>query len=148
MARHWIGVSAGEHVAIAVAESFAMFAHGRHTAAKRVASGDWVAYYCPREGMNSGAELRAFMAIGQAVDGSPSERMMVPGVTGWHRPMQWLKAKRADVYPLLERLSFVTNRSHWGMYFRKSLFAVEAADFALIADAMGVGSEYRRLSNA
>jgi hypothetical protein len=57
--------------------------------------------------------------------------------------MRWLDAKRADIYPLLDRFAFVKDRSHWGMYFRKSLFKVDESDFALIADAMGVGKIYR-----
>ena len=142
MTQYWIGVAAGNHVAIGVKDGFAMFAHGRHEAARRVQPGDWVAYYSPREGMNEGAELRAFTAIGQALPGDAAERQMLPGVTGWYRRMQWLDATPADIYPLLDKLSFVKDRQHWGVYFRKSLFKVDGGDFALIADAMGVGREF------
>jgi hypothetical protein len=135
---YWIGVAAANHVAKGVAEGFAMFAHGKHSAAKRVKTGDWVAYYSPREGINEGAEVRQFTAIGRAVAGEPSERLMAPGITGWQRPMQWLAAHPADIYPLLDKFIFVSDRRHWGMYFRKSLFAVDLADFTLIAQAMGV----------
>jgi hypothetical protein len=136
--RYWIGVAAAAHVRKGVEGGFAMFAHGRHEAARRVAPGDWVAYYSPREGMNEGAEVRAFTAIGQALDGAPREREMLPGTTGWYRPVRWLQGRPTDIYPLLDRFSFVRDRSHWGMYFRKSLFEVARGDFALIAGAMGV----------
>ena len=139
MSACWIGVAAGMHVEIAVRDRFAMFSHGRHDAVKRVRPGDWVAYYSPREGMKDGAELRAFTAIGTVLDGDPAEREMMAGLTGWYRNMRWLDAEPAGIYPLLDRFSFVKDRQHWGMYFRKSLFRVDAADFALIADAMGVG---------
>jgi hypothetical protein len=128
MTSHWIGVAAGKHVAIGVKDGFAMFAHGRHEAAKRVQPGDWVAYYSPRDGMNEGAELRAFTAIGQALPGDAAE---------W-----WLDARPADIYPLLDKFSFVKDRQHWGMYFRKSLFKIDGGDFALIAAAMGVDKEF------
>ncbi len=144
MTAHWIGVVAGRHAAIAVRDGFAMFAHGKHSAAKRVQPGDWVAYYAPREDMNEGPEVRAFVAIGQALDGDPAQRMMTADVTGWYRNMRWLDARPADIYPLLDRFAFVKDRRHWGMYFRKSLFAVDGADFALIADATGVGQQYRQ----
>ncbi len=68
---------------------------------------------------------------------------MLPGMTGWYRRMRWLDARQADIYPLLDKFSFVTNRQHWGMYFRKSLFRVEENDSALVAEAMGVGNEFR-----
>lgn len=143
MTQYWIGVAAGKHVAVGVRDGFAMFAHGRHAAAKRVQPGEWVAYYSPREGMNEGLELRAFTAVGQALPGEIAERQMLPGVTGWSRRMRWLDAKPADIYPLLDKFSFVKDRQHWGMYFRKSLFTVDGGDFALIADATGVGSQVR-----
>jgi hypothetical protein len=143
MTSHWIGVAAGKHVAAGVQGGFAMFAHGRHEAAKRVQPADWVAYYSPREGINEGAELRSFTAIGVVLPGDPAERQMLPGVTGWCRRMRWLDATPADIYPLLDRLSFVKDRRHWGVYFRKSLFKVDGGDFALIADAMGVGRELK-----
>ena len=139
----WIGTAAARHVAIAVAGDFAMFSHGRHDAVKKVCPGDWVAYYSPREGLNEGEQLRAFTAIGQALEGEPRQREMAPGAVGWYRRMRWLDARPADVYPLLDRLSFVRDRGHWGMYFRKSLFRIEPDDFALIAGAMGVADEFR-----
>jgi hypothetical protein len=89
--------------------------------------------------MNEGAALRAFIAIGQALEGEPRERGMVADVTGWSRPMRWLPSRPAGIYPLLDRFSFVKDRGHWGMYFRRSLFSVARGDFALIAAAMGVG---------
>jgi hypothetical protein len=139
MSDHWIGIAAAAHVRIAVADGFAMFSHGRHDAVAKVQPGDRVAYYSPREGLKEGAEVRAFTAIGTVADGPVGERAMLYGMTGAYRRADWLKqARPADIYPLLDRFSFVTNRSHWGMYFRKSLFRIPAGDFALIADAMGV----------
>ena len=144
MTAYWIGVAAGKHVTISVRDGFAMFAHGRHEAARRVQPGDWVVYYSPREGMNEGAELRAFTALGQALAGEAAERQMQPGVTGWYRRMRWLDGKPADIYPLLDTLSFVKDRQHWGVYFLKSLFKIDGGDFALIANAMGIGQEFSR----
>jgi len=140
----WIAIAAGRHVETARAGGFAMFSHGRHDAAKKVLPDDWVAYYSPREGMNEGAELRLFTAIGHVLPGEPAEREMLPGLPGWYRRVAWLDAEPADIYPLLDKFAFVTNRQHWGMYFRRSLFKTDKADFALIAAAMGVSDELRK----
>lgn len=140
----WIGIAAADHVAIGVAGGFAMFAHGRHDTVKKVLPDDWVVYYSPRQGMKEGAEVRAFTAIGQVLAGEVGEREMLPGMTGWYRRVGWLDARAADIYPLLDRLSFVNDRQHWGMYFRKSLFGVPVADFGLIAEAMGAGDPFRQ----
>lgn len=138
----WIGVAAGNHVAAGVAGGFAMFEHGRREAVERILPDDWVAYYSPREGMREGRELRAFTAIGRVGSGSVGLREMGIGQTGWSRRMQWLDSRAADIYPLLDRFSFVADRRHWGMYFRKSLFAVSKHDFAIVAQAMTVGDQF------
>jgi hypothetical protein len=138
MTTFWIGVAAGKHVAVGRTEGFAMFAHGDHAAAKRLETGDWVAYYAPREGIKEGTELHAFTAIGRVLTGEAEQREMAAGRTGWMRPMKWLDSRDAGIYPLLDRLSFIRDRQHWGMAFRKSLFKIPEPDFRLIADAMGV----------
>ena len=144
----WVGIAAADHVAIGVAGGFAMFSHGRLTAVEKVLPGDWVAYYSPRQGMKEGAEVRAFTAIGRVLPGEPGEREMLPGMPGWYRRVEWLDARPADVYPLLDRFSFVVDRQHWGMYFRKSLFRVTEQDFGLIAEAMGAGGQFRQSQQA
>lgn len=144
MTSHWIGTAAAVHVKIAVDGGFAMFSHGELKAIEKVLPGDRVAYYSPRQGYKEGAELRAFTAIGTVLEGGPAEREMTAGHVGWYRPVHWLAAKPADIYPLLDRFSFVKKRSHWGMYFRKSLFRIGQDDFNLIAEAMGVGEEFDR----
>lgn len=138
----WIGVVAKDHVAVALADGFAMFAHGRHDAALRVKPGDLVAYYSPRTGMRDGAEVRAFTAVGTVLPAEPEQRAMMAQTTGWSRRVAWAPARDAGIYPLLDRLSFVHDRAHWGMYFRKSLFSITLDDFALIADAMGASEAF------
>lgn len=118
-----------------------MFAHGKHSAVKLVQPGDWFAYYSPTETLGKADAVRRFTAIGQVLDGEPVQMQMGMDDTGWRRSARFLSAQEADIYLLLPQLSFVTNPSHWGMYFRKSLFRVEAGDFTLIAEAMGVANQ-------
>ena len=48
--------------------------------------------------------------------------------------------RRAPVRPLIPRLGFVRDKgSHWGMAFRRGLFAVSEADFAVIEAALRHG---------
>jgi hypothetical protein len=64
---------------------------------------------------------------------------MMAGRVGWRRDILWeKKAKQADVYPLLDQLSFIKDRQHWGLFFHRSIFSVPRDDFALIAEAMGL----------
>ena len=137
--RYWIAVIPKSRVEIAVAENFAMFAHGRHTAVKRTSPGDWLAYYSPRTKLGEGEEVRAFTAIGRFTEREPYEAEMSAGQVGWRRDIAWQKKTHdADVYPLLDELSFIKDRTHWGLFFHRSLFSVSRDDFALIAKAMGL----------
>jgi hypothetical protein len=128
MISYWIGVATGNHVA------------GRGQGRLRHVRA-WPA--CGGQEGPAGRLGHLFTAIGQVQPGEAAEREMLPGMTGWYRRMRWLDARQADIYPLLDKFSFVTNRQHWGMYFRKSLFKVEENDSALVAEAMGVGNEFR-----
>ena len=98
--------------------------------------------------MNEGAELRAFTAIGQALPGeAPMPREMRPGRTGWaSAACDWLDSqRRADIYPLLDQLSFVTRPPALGHVFPQiAVQGFRGRDFALIADAMGVGDRQSR----
>ena len=115
-----------------------MFAHGRHTAVKRTSPGDWLAYYSPRTKLGEGEEVRAFTAIGRFTDREPYETEMMAGRVGWRRDIAWeKKAREADVYPLLDQLSFITDRQHWGLPFHRSIFSVSARRFR--ADRGGDG---------
>jgi hypothetical protein len=122
-----------------VAEGFAMFAHGRHDAVMRTTPGEWLAYYSPRTLLKGGEEVRAFTAIGRFTERQPYEAEMTAGRVGWRRDIAYeMGARDADVYPLLDQLSFIKDRTHWGLFFHRSLFSVPRDDFVLIAEAMGV----------
>jgi hypothetical protein len=140
--RCWIAVVPKEPVQRCVAGGFAMFAHGRHDAMKRTNGGDWLAYYSPRTLLKGGEEVRAFTAIGRFTAREPYEVEMSAGRVGWRRDVKWEKrARDTDVYPLLDRLSFIRDREHWGLFFHRSLFTIPHEDFALIASAMGIDRE-------
>ena len=137
--RYWIAVVPKEPVGRCVAGGFAMFAHGRHDAMKRTNAGDWLAYYSPRTVLKGGDDVRAFTAVGRFTDREPYEVEISAGRVGWRRDVAWAKkAHEANVYPLLDQLSFIKDRQHWGIFFHRSLFSVSRDDFTLIAEAMGL----------
>ncbi len=48
-----------------------------------------------------------------------------------------MKSKVAPIKPLIEKLSFIKSKTHWGAAFRFGQLKVSQADFLLIAEAMG-----------
>ena len=50
--------------------------------------------------------------------------------------VDFLPSHPAPIKPLIEQLSFIRNKTHWGAAFRFGTVRVPEADFALIAAAM------------
>ncbi|KRA47853.1 EVE domain-containing protein [Devosia sp. Root635] len=138
----WIGVAAAAHVRVGRQQGFVMFAHGRHSAVRQLRPGDAFAYYSPTETLGGKDAVRRFTAIGTIAAGEPEPSSIMGATEAWMRRAHYLDAQEADIYLLLPQLDFVTDPSHWGMYFRKSLFKTGAADFSRIAEAMGVGHHF------
>lgn len=137
--RYWVAVVPKAGVDRCVEGAFAMFGHGRFDLMKRTRAGDWLAYYSPRTVLKGGEEVRAFTAIGRFTAREPYEVEIGDGRVAWRRDIRFeKKVRQADVYPLLDRLSFIKDREHWGLFFHRSLFSVGHDDFQLIAKSMGL----------
>ncbi len=139
--RYWIGVASREHVLRGVAGGFCQLNHGKAGPIRRLSPGDWIAYYSPREFMSEGEPVQAFTAIGKIADGEPYVGEMGGGMEATRRNVDFLKARDAPIRPLLDTLSFTRGRASWGYAFRRGSFAIDGADFRLIAAAMGVGEK-------
>ena len=62
---------------------------------------------------------------------------MAPDFKPFRVKVKFLKSKDAPIKPLIERLSFIRNKQHWGVAFRFGQVKIGESDFALIAKAMG-----------
>ena len=136
--RHFIGVAAKEHVDRGVEGGFCMLGHGRRGFVAGLQKGDWLFYYAPRERLDDGARVQAFVAAGRVTDDAPEP---VETATGrvWRRRMAYVEgAVIAPVRPLLDRLSFVHDPARWGLAFRGSKREISREDAEVIAGAMGI----------
>jgi EVE domain len=131
----WIAVASADHVAAGVQAGVFACSHGRGDAAARPRNRDRFAYYAPRERMGGGAPVQAFVALGHILDDAPAPH----DLGGFHcsvRRAAYDAVATAPVRPLLGRLGFVRDPQHWGMAFRRGLFAVSPEDFAVIEAAL------------
>jgi len=145
--RYWIGVVARNDVEAAVANGFVQLNYGKAGPLERMQPGDGVAFYSPRVNSPDGAPLQAFTAIGHVGAGpifiaeTSVERggMFIANDAAptFRRSAAWLEADAVPIKPLLDRLSFVRNKQHWGAAFRFGVLRVPREDFAAIAAAMG-----------
>lgn len=64
-----------------------------------------------------------------------------PGLAPDFKPfrvdVQFIKCKEAAIKPLIEKLSFIKSKTHWGAAFRFGQLKIPQEDFLLIAKAMG-----------
>ncbi len=133
---YWIGVVSRDHVELGTAGEYVQLNHGKAGPLERMAAGDGFCFYSPRIAHPDGAPLQAFTAIGRIRSGA-----VYQAASGDLRPFRldadYLPATTAPIRPLIDVLSFIRSKKHWGAAFRFGVVRVPQADFALIAAAMG-----------
>lgn len=138
----WINTVSRDHVLAGVAGGFTQAGHGSDRGLRRLHRGDLVAFYSPRTSYPEGARLQRFTAIGVVANDEPHPHELPEGRRHWRRAVRFLDASEVPAHPLVTTLSFVPDPTRWGLPFRRGLFAVPAADFRIIAEAMGVSEEF------
>jgi len=141
--QYWIGVVSKDHVERALAGGFAQLNHGKAAALERMQPGDGFVYYSPRMSYPRGEPLQAFTAIGRVRSGTVYQ---VEGESGSDfRPfridVEYMPGDCVPIKPLIERLSFIHSKTHWGATFRFGYVRIGEPDFAQIAAAMGCSFE-------
>lgn len=137
MRQCWVGVVSRSHVQRGVAGGFIQLNHGKQAPVRRLKQGDAIALYSPRTAYPDGATLQAFTALATVTTGDVYQVEMSPDFKPWRVDVDFLTVREAPIRPLIERLSFIRDKAHWGAAFRFGQLRVPEADFALIAQAMG-----------
>lgn len=136
MSRYWLGVVSAEHVRRGVGLGIAQINHGRRGPLERMAPGDGIVYYSPRERIRDGAVLKSFTAIGIVAAGEPWQ-----AEDGDFRPWRRKVDYRKDIDQTpVERLRGeldLTSAPNWGIVLRRGLIELTAHDFATISAALG-----------
>ena len=136
MTNYWINTISREHVQRGVAGGFTQANHGRPTTLRKLARGDLVVFYSPRESYPDGAPLQRFTAIGRVIDDAPYQVEMTPDFHPWRRRMAFLPCAEAPIQDLIGSLAFIPDPKRWGFPFRRGLFPIGEDDFRRIAGAM------------
>ena len=139
---YWIGVVSKDHAAKGITGGFTQLNHGKAGPLERMRAGDGFAFYSPRLSYPDGTPLQAFTAIGRVRDGivyqaSREADAMVDGFAPFRLGVDYLPAHDAPIKPLIEALSFIRSKAHWGAAFRFGYLRVPEEDFARISTAMG-----------
>lgn len=134
--KYWIGVASQEHVARGVELGICQFCHGKQSAAKRPARGDFVIYYSSKRTMNGTELCQKFTAIGIIQDDVPYQVEMEGGFKPFRRNIHYLQAQHLDIKPLIHELPFIKNKKSWGYVFRFGFLEIDQKSFEIIATGM------------
>jgi len=136
MTTYWINTVSRSHVQRGMQGGFTQANHGKPDGLKRMARGDRIAFYSPKTDYPGGAVLQAFTALGTVTDDTPFQVEMTPDFHPYRRRVEFDECTENPIRPLLQKLSFIEDKTRWGYRFRFGLFAVPADDFRIIETAM------------
>jgi hypothetical protein len=132
--KYWINVVSKDHIARGIAGGFMQANHGKVSGLKRLKAGDWIAVYSPKTAYQGGDPLQAFTAIGQVADDELYQSEVAPDFIPWRRNLTYYDCTEMSIKPLIDDLSFIQDKTHWGYRFRFGLFEIPEADFSRIKD--------------
>jgi hypothetical protein len=135
--QYWIGVVARDHVQQAVRAGVAQLRHGRKEPLLKMGAGDGFIFYSPRESFPGGEPAQLFTGIGKVKTGQVYAGPDSPGPMPYRIDIQFFEANEIPIRPLIERLSFIEDKTHWGYPFRFGYLSIPEMDFKIIAEAMG-----------
>ena len=135
---YWIGVASRSHVEIGVEGGFIQLNHGKKVSLRKFHAGDGLVMYSPRVSYPDGEPLQSFTAIGSIVSGEVYQFDRSHDFKPYRVDVRFSRCSEAPIKPLIDKLSFITNKTNWGAAFRFGSLKIPAADFALIAQALGV----------
>jgi DNA-binding MarR family transcriptional regulator/predicted RNA-binding protein len=133
---YWVSTISRDHVQLSVEGGFTQAGHGKSSGLKRLKADDWLVYYSPKTGLRDGEPVQAFTGIGRVVDEELYQVEQAPGFTPWRRNVEFVKSIEAPIRPLIDQLSFIKDKRHWGSMFRFGLFEIPQEDFAVISRDM------------
>jgi predicted RNA-binding protein len=135
---YWVNTISRDHVRLGVEGGFTQAGHGKASGLKRLKAGDWLVFYSPKTSLRAGKPLQAFTAIGRVADDDPYQVEMAPGFTPWRRSVEFVRCTEAPIRPLIDQLTFISDKQRWGYTFRFGLFKIPQADYEVIERAMTV----------
>lgn len=134
--KYWIILASKDHIQRGQAGGFIQANHGKAAPLKRMHAGDWVIFYSPKLEFDKPEKLQCFTAIVRVVGEEIYQQDMGGGFVPFRLKVQFLPSKDVSIQPLIEELTFIKDKTHWGAPFRFGTLQIPEEDFRLIAGKM------------
>jgi hypothetical protein len=132
----WIIVASKDHLQRGVQGGFIQANHGKATPLKRMHVGDWVLFYSPKLEYEKPQKLQCFTALCQIVDENIYQQDLSGGFIPFRRNVLFVLSHDVSILPLINNLTFIQDKTHWGAPFRFGVLQIPEQDFRLIAEKM------------
>jgi hypothetical protein len=136
--RYWVNTVSVDHVEGAKLGGFTQADHGADTRLRRLSVGDGIVFYSPRTSLVGGTPVQQFTAVATVVGDEPYRVEMSETFHPWRLDVQFAPCRPVGAKQLAPLLSFIGDPVHWGLPFRRGLFAIPEADYRLIVGEMRV----------
>jgi predicted RNA-binding protein len=146
--RYWIIVASRDHVQRGVSGGFAQANHGKSSPLRRMKPSDQVIYYSSKMVFGQEEKCQRFTAIGEVLARDVYAATMGDQRVVNRRDIAYTPCNEAPILPLIDRLSFIPNKCHWGAPFRFGMLEIPQADFELIESRMTFGPNPRATAPA
>ena len=134
--KFWIIVASKDHLQRGLAGGFIQANHGKAAPLKRMQAGDWVIFYSPKLEYDKPEKLQCFTAIGKVADENIYQADMGGGFIPFRRNVTFLSAQDLSILPMINELTFIEDKTHWGAPFRFGTLQIPEQDFRLLASKM------------
>lgn len=143
--KYWIIVASKDHLQRGVEGGFIQANHGKVAPLKRMKPNDWVVFYSPKLEYEKSEKYQHFTAIAQITDDRIYQHDMGDGFVPYRRNVRFLPTQDVPIRPLIEELTFIKDKTHWGAPFRFGTLQIPDEDFELIAKEMLDDEQYKSL---
>ncbi len=131
--RYWIVVLSKDHALRGISGGFIQACHGKAVPLKRMKAGDYLLCYCHKETFEGNTGYQKFLGLGQITSGNVYQYQMSEEFHPFRIDVNFiLPVPETSIHPLIQHLSFIKDKIHWGYQFRYGHLEINEADFDLI----------------
>jgi hypothetical protein len=134
--QYWVVVAARDHALSGAAQGIVQANHGKAAPLRRMQPGDQVLLYAPKLTYGRPEPCQRFIGLGTVADEDVFQADVAADFQPFRRKVHYETVRETPIQLLLEDLSFIQNKTHWGYSFRVGCFAIPAADFERIRQAL------------
>ncbi len=141
---YWIVVASKDHLQRGATGGFIQANHGKAAPLKRMQAGDWVVFYSPKLEFEKPEKLQCFTALCKLSDENIYQHDMGGGFIPFRRNATFYPVQEVTILPLIDDLTFIKDKAHWGAPFRFGTLQIPEQDFRLIASKMVTNQDVLR----